>query len=72
MDVEEDNQVKGFVCLRGAPNCLAILLTNGVVHHCLFMTNLKETLRFYESENNVSVMREREEKKNINKFLNNF
>lgn len=53
MDVEEDNQVRGFVCLRGAPNLLAILLSNGIVYHCLFMTNLKEAIRFYESENNV-------------------
>lgn len=52
MDVEEDNQVRGFVCLRGAPNLLAILLSNGIVYHCLFMTNLKEAIRFYESENN--------------------
>lgn len=55
MDIEEENQVKSFLCIRGAPNCLAVLLTNGTIYHCLFMTNLKEAGRFYESENNVLI-----------------
>ena len=45
----EGQQVLSFMCLSTIPNCIVILLTSGIIYHCLFMPNTKYTL--FESGN---------------------
>jgi hypothetical protein len=48
MDYEE-NQVISFMCLQKNPNCIALLLNNGVIYHCILIPNCKSA--GYESIN---------------------
>jgi len=45
----EGNQVVSFTCLPTKPNCIVLLLTSGLIYHCIFMPNIKYNI--YESSN---------------------
>ena len=41
MDHDEGQQVSTFMCMPSQPSCLILLLTSGLIYHCIFMPNTK-------------------------------
>ena len=45
------------MCLDTKPNCLVILLQNGVIHHCVFLPNKRSSVSL-ENLDQINVLRE--------------
>lgn len=45
------------MCLDTKPNCLVILLQNGVIHHCVFLPNKRSSVSL-ENMDQINVLRE--------------
>jgi hypothetical protein len=44
------------MCLDTKPNCLVILLQNGVIHHCVFLPNKRSSVSL-ENMDQINVLK---------------
>ena len=54
MDYDEDQQVISFISAGNQPNCVALLLKNGQIFHCVFIPSPTFNLEPLESTTTVS------------------
>jgi len=57
LNVDNDVPIHSFVCLDTKPNCLAVLLQNGIIHHCVIIPNKRGSISLENIDQiNVSIL----------------